>query len=124
MVPAVARQNGKSPPGARFEPCPSVGDHGVSLDPSLSIKALLALGAVVLLAFAALRALRAVTIGGTKPGGARRRLAVQEVLPLDPKRRLVLVRCDGRDLLLLTGGAAEVSLGWLPGAAAAQGEAA
>ena len=82
------------------------------LDPSLSLKALVALGAVVLLAFAALRALRA-TMGAAKPG-ARRRLAVQEVLPLDPKWRLVLVRCDGRDLLLLTGGAGEVSLGWLP----------
>ena len=43
-----------------------------------------------------------------------RRLAVREVLPLDPKRRLVLVRCDDRELLLLTGGAGEVSLGWLP----------
>lgn len=83
------------------------------LDPSLGLKALLALGAVVLLAFAALRALRAVTTGAASPGG-RRRLAVQEVLPLDPKRRLVLVRCDGRDLLLLTGGTAEVSLGWVP----------
>ena len=83
------------------------------LDPSLGLKALAALAAVVLLAFAALRALRAVTAGAATPG-ARRRLAVQEVLPLDPKRRLVLVRCDGRDLLLLTGGAAEVSLGWLP----------
>ena len=85
------------------------------LDPSLSLKALAALGAVVLLAFAALRALHAA-MGASKPGGGRggRRLAVQEVLPLDPKRRLVLVRCDGRELLLLTGGAAEVSLGWLP----------
>ncbi len=83
------------------------------LDPSLSLKALAALGAVVLLAFAALRALRAATAGAAKPGG-RRRLGVQEVLALDPKRRLVLVRCDGRDLLLLTGGAREVSLGWLP----------
>ncbi len=85
------------------------------LDPSLSIKALAALGAVVLLAFAALRALRAAAPGAAIPGGRRRRLAVQEVLPLDPKRRLVLVRCDGRDLLLLTSGAGEVSLGWLPG---------
>jgi hypothetical protein len=34
---------------ARTEPCPSVGDHGVPLDPSLSIKALAALAAVVLL---------------------------------------------------------------------------
>ena len=84
------------------------------LDPSLSIKALAALGAVVLLAFAALRALRAAAPGAAIPGGRRRRLAVQEVLPLDPKRRLVLVRCDGRELLLLTGGAGEVSLGWVP----------
>lgn len=83
------------------------------LDPSLALKALAALCAVVLLAYAALRALRATAAGAAKPGG--RRLAVQEVLALDPKRRLVLVRCDGRDLLLLTGGAGEVSLGWLPG---------
>ena len=112
MVPDVARTNGKSPPEARLGPSPSVGDHGVPLDPSLSIKALAALCAVVLLAFAALRALRA-TMGAAKPGGGRR-LSVQEVLPLDPKRRLVLVRCDNRDLLLLTGGAGEISLGWLP----------
>ena len=84
------------------------------LDPSLSLKALLALGAVVLLAFAALRALRAVSLGAAKPGGGRRRLAIQEILPLDPKRRLVLIRCDGRELLLVTGGAGEASLGWLP----------
>jgi flagellar protein FliO/FliZ len=84
----------------------------VPLDPSLSIKALAALAAVVLLAAAVLRALRAAT-GAGKPGG-QRRLALQEVLPLDPKRRLLLVRCDGRDLLLLTGGAGDVSLGWLP----------
>jgi flagellar protein FliO/FliZ len=114
MVPAVARPNGKSLPDARLEPCPSVGDHGVPLDPSLSLKALLALGAVVLLAFAALRALRAVSLGAAKPGGGRRRLAIQEILPLDPKRRLVLIRCDGRELLLVTGGAGEASLGWLP----------
>jgi flagellar protein FliO/FliZ len=86
----------------------------VPLDPSLGLKALAALCAVVLLAYAALRALRA-GMAAAKPGGGRgRRLAVQEVLPLDPKRRLVLVRCDGRELLLLTGGTGEVSLGWLP----------
>jgi flagellar protein FliO/FliZ len=99
-------------PRAGFSP--SVGDHGLSLDPSIGPRALLALGAVVLLAFVALRALRASMGAGKPGGGGRRRLAVQETLPLDPKRRLVLVRCDGRDLLLLTGGAAgDVSLGWL-----------
>ncbi|TCZ63714.1 hypothetical protein EXY23_09705 [Roseicella aquatilis] len=43
-----------------------------------------------------------------------RRLAVQEMVALDAKRRLVLVRCDGRELLLLTGGAQDTVLGWLP----------
>lgn len=83
------------------------------LDPSLVLKALAALAAVSLLAAPALRALRAAGLSRTG-GAARRRLAVQEVLALDPKRRLVLVRCDGRDLLLVTGGAADVPLGWLP----------
>ena len=34
---------------------------------------------------------------------AERRLAVVESLPLDPARRLVLVRLDGRERLLLLG---------------------
>jgi len=44
-----------------------------------------------------------------------RRLALQEVVALDTRRRLCLVRCDGRSLLLLTGGAQDVVVGWLPG---------
>ncbi len=40
-------------------------------------------------------------------------LAVEQVLPLDPRRRLVLVRCEGRRLLLLIGGGQDVALGWL-----------
>ncbi|BDG73013.1 flagellar biosynthetic protein FliO [Roseomonas fluvialis] len=46
-----------------------------------------------------------------KPGT---RLALQESLALDARRRLVLVRCDGRDVLLLTGGAQDQVVGWLP----------
>jgi flagellar protein FliO/FliZ len=42
------------------------------------------------------------------------RLSLQESLALDPRRRLVLVRCDGRDLLLLTGGTQDQVVGWLP----------
>ena len=41
------------------------------------------------------------------------RLAVIQSLALDPRRRLLLVRCDGRDLLLLTGGPQDMPLGWL-----------
>ncbi|SMF68118.1 Flagellar biogenesis protein FliO [Tistlia consotensis] len=33
--------------------------------------------------------------------GEARRLGVVEVLPLDPRRKLVLVRCDDREHLLL-----------------------
>lgn len=64
------------------------------------------LGALVLV----LRGLRAAGMGR----GAGRRLSVEEALALDARRRLLLVRCDGRELLLVTGGAQEVVVGWLP----------
>jgi len=54
------------------------------------------LALVVTRRFAPLEVLRA------KPQGERR-LAVVESLMLDPQRRLVLVRCDGREHLLLLG---------------------
>jgi flagellar protein FliO/FliZ len=47
----------------------------------------------------------------TRPG---RRMAVQEVLALDARRRLLLLRCDGREVLLLTGGNQDALIGWLP----------
>lgn len=42
-----------------------------------------------------------------------RRLKTEEVLPLDARRRLVIVRCDGREALLLIGGPQDVVVGWL-----------
>jgi flagellar protein FliO/FliZ len=56
------------------------------------------LGLIALLAWAARRWRL-----GTMPAGAARRLALVEVLPLDARRKLVLVRCDGREHLLLLG---------------------
>lgn len=44
-------------------------------------------------------------VAGGKPGP--RRLRVVETLMLDPRRRLVIVRADGREHLLLLGVAAE-----------------
>ncbi len=41
------------------------------------------------------------------------RMGVIESLALDARRRLVLVSCDGRPLLLLTGTHDQV-IGWLP----------
>ncbi len=48
------------------------------------------------------------TIGGV--GGRQRRLALAETIALDTRRRLHLVRCDGRDILVLTGGGQDVML--------------
>jgi flagellar protein FliO/FliZ len=42
------------------------------------------------------------------------RLAVETAIMLDARRRLWLVRCDGRRVLLLTGGPADLVIGWLP----------
>lgn len=64
------------------------------------------LGALALL----LRGVRA--LGAAKRGG--RRLGVREAVALDARRRLTLATCDGRELLLLTGGAQDVVVGWLP----------
>ncbi len=42
-----------------------------------------------------------------------RRLGVVETLALDPRRRLYIVRCDGRELLLLAGNSHDALIGWL-----------
>jgi flagellar protein FliO/FliZ len=62
--------------------------------------ALLATLALIGLAFFAAR--RFGMIGGVR-GGAERRLRVVESLMLDPRRKLLLVRCDDREHLLLVG---------------------
>lgn len=69
-----------------------------------------ALAAVLLLLTLGARGLRSRGIA-TRPG---RRMAVQEVLALDARRRLLLLRCDGREVLLLTGGNQDTLIGWLP----------
>jgi flagellar biosynthetic protein FliP len=73
------------------------------------VQALAALGLVLALAWVAARALRGSRF--VSPQG--RRLHLAESLALDPRRRLLLVRCDNREALLLTGGATDVMLGWI-----------
>jgi flagellar protein FliO/FliZ len=65
----------------------------------------LALAAVVGLIFAVAWVVRRLGLAGrlVTVGGKRRRLAVVEVLPLDAKRRLVLLRRDGAEHLVLLG---------------------
>jgi len=79
-------------------------------DAEIWLRAAGALVAVLLLAWGAARVLRRTPLA-VRPG---RRLRIAETLALDSRRRLVLATCDGRDMLLLLGGTADLSLGWLP----------
>lgn len=47
-------------------------------------------------------------------GGAQRRMAVQSVLALDARRRLLMLRIDGRDCVVMTAPGGDTMLGWLP----------
>jgi flagellar protein FliO/FliZ len=47
---------------------------------------------------------------GRLPAPAGRRLLVQETLPLGTRKRLVLLRCDGHDVLAITGGGQDALL--------------
>ena len=74
--------------------------------------AVAALAAVLLLILLAGRLARMTRFA--RPGGAAgARLRLQDSLVLDPRRRLLLVQCDGRSVLLLTGPTDRV-VGWLP----------
>ncbi len=61
-----------------------------------------------------LLAQRLARITGLAPKGGGR-LRLEETLALDPRRRLHLVACDGRHVLLLTGGGQDQVIGWLSG---------
>jgi len=76
-----------------------------------TLTALAALAAVLVLVWLASRAARWGGLAPRPAGG--RRLVVQDALPLDARRRLTLVRCDDRTVLLLTGGAQDVVVGWV-----------
>ncbi|MGH7044704.1 MAG: flagellar biosynthetic protein FliO [Acetobacteraceae bacterium] len=49
---------------------------------------------------------------GRGTGGSR--LSLEASFALDPRRRLHLLRCADRQVLLLTGGPQDLLLGWLP----------
>ncbi|MES2711512.1 MAG: flagellar biosynthetic protein FliO [Pseudomonadota bacterium] len=60
---------------------------------------------------------RAARLVGIAPRGACQRLRIEESLALDARRRITLVRVDGRAMVLLTGGATDLCVGWVPEAA-------
>lgn len=69
---------------------------------------LLALLFVVGLILVAAWGARRMGLGTTAAGRGRRRLSITETLPVDTRRRLVLVRRDDREHLLLIGGGADL----------------
>jgi flagellar protein FliO/FliZ len=75
------------------------------------LSALAALCVVLGLIWLATRAARWGGLAPRVPGA--RRLAVVDALAIDARRRLTLVRCDGRCVLLLTGGGQDVVVGWI-----------
>ncbi len=59
---------------------------------------------------------------GLRPVRTGRTLSIMEVVPLDARRRLYLIGCRNRQLLLLTGPEGDNALGWLPEGADARRE--
>jgi len=80
------------------------------MSPTLIIQALAALSAVLLLAWGAARFARQRGLATAAPG----RLSIRSVCPLDARRRLILIACDGREALLMTGPTGDQFLGWVP----------
>ncbi|MBV8616821.1 MAG: FliO/MopB family protein [Acetobacteraceae bacterium] len=79
------------------------------------LTAVAALAAVLALIWGAAYLARAWGLGVRRPAGrAGRALCIEDALALDQRRRLVLVRCGERRVLLLTGGGADMVVGWLP----------
>lgn len=74
------------------------------------VYAFAALAVVLLLIVLAGRLAR---VSGLTKRVAGNRLRVEESLAIDSRRRLLLVRCDDREVLLLTG-SPDVVIGWLP----------
>ena len=77
------------------------------------LTALAALAVVLALVWLAARGAR---LTGLSPRtGAGRMLRVVDSVALDPRRRLHLVACGEGRVLLLTGGGADLVVGWLSG---------
>lgn len=83
----------------------------MTLDASQLVTAAAALLGVLALVLLAGRLARRAGLAPQPRGG---RLRLEDSLALDARRRLVLVHCDGRGILILTGGAKDEVVGWLP----------
>jgi flagellar protein FliO/FliZ len=80
------------------------------MDWDVYMRTVLALVFVLALIAAATWAAKHFALGNSRPGKGRRkkRLSVIEAIPVDNRRRLVLVRRDGVEHLLLIGGSSDI----------------
>jgi flagellar protein FliO/FliZ len=83
------------------------------------LTAVAALVVVLALVWAGARAARFTGLAPRSSNG--RILAVRDAIALDSRRRLVVVRCGARDVVLLTGGAQDLVVGWLTQPSSAAG---
>ncbi|HUN39532.1 MAG TPA: flagellar biosynthetic protein FliO [Acetobacteraceae bacterium] len=75
------------------------------------LAAVVALAAVLGLIWVSARLAR---LGGFAPRPSEARLlSLRDTLALDARRRLLIVRCGARDVLLLLGGTQDLVVGWL-----------
>lgn len=79
--------------------------------PSLLLALLALLGVVGLILLARRAALLMPSLA--RLPGAAGPLRLEQTLTLDTRRRLLLVRCGARKVLLLTGGGQDLVVGWL-----------
>ena len=88
------------------------------MQPGTILLALLSLLAVLALIVGAGRLARSGLLAPRLAVGGGR-MGIVQILALDPRRRLHLIRCDDRHLLILTGGTSDQVVGWLdqPGSA-------
>jgi flagellar protein FliO/FliZ len=82
------------------------------LDLGSLLTAGIALALVLALVWLGARAARLTGLA-PRPTGSRM-LVLQDAIALDSRRRMLVVRCAGRDVVLLTGGGQDVVVGWLP----------
>ncbi|HTW71530.1 MAG TPA: flagellar biosynthetic protein FliO [Acetobacteraceae bacterium] len=80
--------------------------------PGSLLTAVVALAAVLALVWVGARVARLGGLAPRPPAGARL-LSLRDSLALDARRRLLIVRCGARDVLLLLGGTQDIVVGWL-----------
>jgi flagellar protein FliO/FliZ len=86
--------------------------NGVGLTVQSILTGITSLAAIITLIVLITRLMRHRFLPVT--GQAKRTLKLCETLSIDPRRRVLLLECEGSRVLLLTGGGQDQVLGWMP----------